>query len=148
MSVNFQQDRLVDVLNNAGFDPTAPTLFIWEGVTYYLTEEAVTTTLSFIKNNSPIGSSLCFDYLTEPLESVNPAEPFLFWIAQSNIAKFLADQGFKIMEQLGTSEMEKIIGILRIPNGKRPLVAIAIGWPERTLDAVTGATTRNADMVN
>lgn len=37
--------------------------------------------------------------------------------------------------------------ILRIPDGKRPLVAIAIGWPERTPDAVTGATTRNADVV-
>lgn len=107
VSVNFKQDQLKEVLSGVGFDPTVKTLFIWEGVTYYLTEEAVTTMLRFIKNNSPSGSILCFDYLTEQLESVNPAEPFQFWIAQSNIDKFMEEQGLKIIEHIDAPEMEK-----------------------------------------
>jgi methyltransferase (TIGR00027 family) len=107
VSINFKQDQLKDVLSDASFDPTAKTLFIWEGVTYYLTEEAVTATLRFIKNNSPSGSILCFDYLTEQLESVNTAEPFKFWIAQNNIDKFMDVHCFKIIEHLDAPEMEK-----------------------------------------
>ena len=107
VSVNFKQDRLEDVLHNAGFDPTKRTLFIWEGVTYYLPAAAIATTLRFIKNNSPAGSILCFDYLSEPLESVNPAEPFLFWIPQKQIAEFLEDHGVELVEHLDAPAMEK-----------------------------------------
>jgi hypothetical protein len=38
---------------------------------------------------------------------VNTAEPFKFWIAQSNIDKFMDDHCFKIIEHLDAPEMEK-----------------------------------------
>ena len=107
VSVNLKQDQLKEVLCNTGFDPTMKTLFIWEGVTYYLTEEAVAATLCFIKNNSPYGSILCFDYMTEQLESVNLAEPFQFWLAQGNMDKFIDEHGLKIIEHIDAHEMEK-----------------------------------------
>jgi len=107
VSVNFKLDQLKEVLGNAGFDPMAKTLFIWEGVTYYLTKEAITTTLQFITSNSPSGSILCFDYLTEKLESVNSAEPFQFWIPQSKIDQFIEDHGLKVIEHIDADEMQK-----------------------------------------
>ena len=107
VSINFKVDNLEDVLRRAGFDNTAKTLFIWEGVTYYLTEEAVKNTLSFIKTLSSQGSIICFDYLTEKLESVNAAEPFRFWIKTNELETFLASHGFETMEHINSQEMEK-----------------------------------------
>lgn len=107
VSINFKADKLEAVLNAAGFDPGLKTLFIWEGVTYYLTEETITTTLRFIKQNAPAGSTLCFDYASEQLECFNPAEPFQFWIAPDQIGKFLEEHGFTISQHLDTTEMEK-----------------------------------------
>lgn len=51
VSINFKTDNLADVLSSAGYDDTARTLFIWEGVTYYLVKDAVSTTLNYIKSS-------------------------------------------------------------------------------------------------
>lgn len=107
VSINFKVDNLEAVLRKAGFDETVKTLFIWEGVTYYLTEDAIRKTLSFIKVHSPQGSAICFDYLTEKLDSVNAAEPFQFWIGTNELEPFLAKLGFKTIEHIDSKEMEK-----------------------------------------
>ncbi len=39
--VDFEHDDLASRLAEAGFDPTAPAGFVWEGVTNYLTSDAV-----------------------------------------------------------------------------------------------------------
>ena len=39
--INFNTDEIADVLSKAGYDKTKKTLFIWEGVTYYLTKEKI-----------------------------------------------------------------------------------------------------------
>jgi methyltransferase (TIGR00027 family) len=107
VEINFKTDKLEDVLSKAGFNKNKKTLFIWEGVMYYLTEEAIDTVLTFIKNNSANGSYLCFDYMTEKLESVNAAEPFRFWIAKDKIEEFLPERGYKIITHMDSNEMEK-----------------------------------------
>lgn len=60
--INFNTDDLEQVLVQAGFHPDEQTLFIWEGVTYYLSLEVVDGMLKSIRSISPAGSSLCFDY--------------------------------------------------------------------------------------
>jgi methyltransferase (TIGR00027 family) len=105
--IDFKSEDLERVLVNAGYDPLLRTLFIWEGVTYYLTEEAVNSTLRFVHRRSPRGSTLCFDYLTEKLGSVNPAEPFLFWKHPLQMKEMLSGRGFKVLEELDAEEMEK-----------------------------------------
>jgi methyltransferase (TIGR00027 family) len=107
VEVNFKTDKLEDVLLNAGYSKTKRTLFIWEGVMYYLTESAVNETLSFIKSNSSSSSLVCFDYLTYKLESINPSEPFLFWVAKDGIKDFLAAKGFELTENIDHAEIEK-----------------------------------------
>jgi nitroreductase len=37
--------------------------------------------------------------------------------------------------------------ILKIPEGKRPFAALAIGWSEKAPDAISGASTRHPDVV-
>ena len=39
--IDFEREDLGDVLRERGYAPEAQTLFLWEGVTYYLPEEAV-----------------------------------------------------------------------------------------------------------
>ena len=60
---DFDRDDWIVELTNAGFDPTSPTLFLWEGVTPYLQASSVEAALERIGRCAP-GSVLAFDVLT------------------------------------------------------------------------------------
>jgi methyltransferase (TIGR00027 family) len=62
VAVDFNHGSLHDALKQAGFDSNQKTLFIWEGVTNYLTETAVSATLKFIGSAAP-GSQVVFTYV-------------------------------------------------------------------------------------
>src|SRR5262249_45379423 len=63
--VDFEKDRLIDALPAAGLDRTAPSFWIWEGVTVYLTRDAVKATLAAIAALAPKKSRAAITY-TEP----------------------------------------------------------------------------------
>jgi len=107
VSINFKCDNLRDVLSNKGYDENLKTLFIWEGVTYYLEKDTVIKTLEFIGEHAASGSLLCFDYLTEKIDSVNPAEPFLFWNLPGDMVSTLSGKGFEIIENINPQEMSR-----------------------------------------
>ena len=107
--VDFEKERLDKKLFESGYDRSLKTLFIWEGVTMYLTAEAVDETLAFVAGNSGKGSSIIFNYIfrsvldgTSELEyapKVRKAherggEPFKFGIDKGKIDEFLASRGF------------------------------------------------------
>ena len=48
VGVDFKTQSWFDALCDAGFDPSLPTLFTWEGVTYYLTDENIDFTMRCI----------------------------------------------------------------------------------------------------
>ena len=100
------------MLEKAGYDKTHRTLFMWEGVTYYLTESAVVETLGFINNNSGPGSRLMFDYfyksildgrceyygaseITDSLAQIG--EPLQFGIEPSRLESFMSELGFTVL---------------------------------------------------
>ncbi len=60
--IDFNCDSLSDALFRCGFDNRQKTVFIWEGVTYYISEAAVTDTLNFISSRCPKESDVIFDY--------------------------------------------------------------------------------------
>jgi len=122
VSINFNTDNFRDVLVKAGFITNAQTLFVWEGVTYYLPANVINDTLRNIKMNSPVGSSICFDYASLSPESLNdrdvkelrekmrsdyPDEPTYFGIQEDHIGTFLSERGFKIIEHLSQNEIER-----------------------------------------
>ena len=57
-SVRHERDDLVGALTGHGYRNDARTFFIWEGVTQYLTEDAVRTTLGALQSlgNAWLGS--------------------------------------------------------------------------------------------
>ena len=69
--INFDTDNLVDKLVEAGFSREERTLFVWEGVTYYISAEVVNNMLAFVKSNTPPGSTMGFDYAALSDEALN-----------------------------------------------------------------------------
>ncbi|MEJ2601484.1 MAG: SAM-dependent methyltransferase [Anaerolineales bacterium] len=63
IGMNFDTQNLDEVLRTAGFKQGKRTLFIWEGVTQYITAEAVDDTLDFVSNGSGPGSAIVFTYV-------------------------------------------------------------------------------------
>ncbi len=122
--IDFNTESLEDVLVNAGFDRNEETLFIWEGVTYYMPPEVVDTTLNFVKLNSPSGSTIIFDYvilslnileaygvkeLIEHMKSEHPGESTHFAIEEGKIESFLSQRGFEIISHHTPENLEKNI---------------------------------------
>src|SRR3982751_463975 len=50
--VNFDTDDLGERLSAAGYDPSRRTVFVWQGVIPYLTQEGVDHTLAFVARNT------------------------------------------------------------------------------------------------
>lgn len=115
VTINFKTESIEARLLDAGFDKQRRTLFIWEGVTYYLPLEAVNDTLKAIKVTAPAGSTICFDYMTEAVPSAYSAEPFQFWIAPKMIEAFLAERGYSLEEHLTAEDIVK--KYLTLPDG-------------------------------
>lgn len=61
VEVDFATQQWYEELEKVGYDPTQRTIFLWEGVTLYLTEEAVRSTLREIKAHTGSGSVLACD---------------------------------------------------------------------------------------
>lgn len=113
--VDFDKVTLGDGLFAGGFDKSAKTLFIWEGVTPYLTPEGMDETLAFVAANAGEGSSIIFDYLHssaldgtfqrgqvhrirkawELVARPITSESFTYGIPDGTIEEFLTQRGFR-----------------------------------------------------
>ena len=120
--INFDKKALGEVLIKAGYNKDQKSLFIWEGVTYYLLPGAIDDTLDFIKSSSSVGSVVCFDYssvwpemqdaayglkkIMETMRTDYSGEAARFSIERGKTASFLGARGFKIIDHLNAEEME------------------------------------------
>jgi len=123
--INFNKEALKNVLENAGYKNNKKTLFIWEGVSYYLNPESVDATLTFVKHCLHEESVIAFDYtisitpenmnsyygvkkVTESIEKHHPNERFKFAIDEGNLSSFLEQRGMKIVSHMNNREIEKM----------------------------------------
>ena len=110
VGIDFNTQRLDQRLFESGYDEHLKTLFIWQGVTQYLTPEAVDSTLAFIAEHSGPGSAVIFDYMYPTLldgtikrgEVANMRskrwisnEMMTFGIPEGKITEFLEQRGFR-----------------------------------------------------
>ncbi len=86
VAVDFAQVDWIQALISAGFDSQKRTFFLWEGVTYYLTEPAVKAAFSLMSESSSTGSAVAFDFFSKALvERESPATPattILDWMGE------------------------------------------------------------------
>jgi len=108
LPVDFDTQTLSERLLSSGYNEQGKTLFIWQGVTYFLTSQGVDNTLAFIANHSGVGSAVIFDYFyNETLRDTKhgygkamrraarlSGEDYMFGIDKGHIESFLTRRGF------------------------------------------------------
>ncbi|HOJ03015.1 MAG TPA: SAM-dependent methyltransferase [Bacteroidota bacterium] len=109
--VNFEADDVFEALVAWGFDQSASTLFLWEGVTFYLSQSAVARMLRNVKQHSGANSRLCFDFQTmrnneDLIDTGLEREAIRFGITEGGICAFVEQHGFDIVEHVSAMEME------------------------------------------
>jgi methyltransferase (TIGR00027 family) len=70
VAVDFSTEKWYEKLEKAGFDPGKKALFLWEGVTLYLSERDVRKTIKEIKEHAASGSILIADLCSKRLTTL------------------------------------------------------------------------------
>ena len=139
--VDFDHDDLATVLAAHGFRSTLKTLFVWEGVTQYLTESGVRSTMEYLAA-APPGSRLVFTYtpkdfidgevfyghefLYQKMRAKN--QIWQFGIDPEQVEGWLDGYGWRVREHLGYD----VLGDRYVKPTGRDLGWMAI---ERIVDA-------------
>ncbi len=120
--IDFDREDIFTVLARSGFRDGAQTLFLWEGVSMYLSSGAVDGTLEFIRSHAAPGSRLVFDFIyasvlrrenryygeQEIFSTVSKAgEGWTFGIQEGHVETFLAQRGFELAACYTSYELEQ-----------------------------------------
>jgi methyltransferase (TIGR00027 family) len=123
LAIDFDKEKLDVCLYGNGFNKNLKTLFIWEGVTYYITSESVDKTLDFISKNTACGSSVVFDYAYSSAidgtlkrgevssmrrSSKFTGEKMIFGIEEGTIEEFLKRRGFGQIENVSGDMLKRM----------------------------------------
>lgn len=120
LPVDFNTETL-SKLFDVGYEAHQKTLFIWEGVTQYLTAAAVEATLAFIRQNAAPGSSVVFDYIyADALRAAHQrsevvrmqrsrrftGEGLTFGIEKGEIENFLTARGYTHIKNVTSQDLK------------------------------------------
>jgi methyltransferase (TIGR00027 family) len=111
---DFERDDLIATLTEHGYRTDARTFFIWEGVTQYLSEDAVRTTLAALRG-APAGSRLVFTFVRRDfIDGTNMfgakilykrfrqrRQVWKFGLDPAEIEAFVGTYGWRAIEQAG-----------------------------------------------
>lgn len=117
--VDFETEKLDEKLVACGYDRNLKTLFIWEGVTIYITPAAVDGILTFVASNSGKGSTIIFDYVYQSViegrvkeaerlkkQAARAGESFKFGIAEGAVEEFLSSRTFCNVKDINAKSLE------------------------------------------
>ncbi|HMI53651.1 MAG TPA: SAM-dependent methyltransferase [Candidatus Saccharimonadales bacterium] len=115
---DFNRLGLAEALRRAGFEPSRPAVFLWEGVTNYLTAEAVDSVLRYVAccsthseiiftyvHSGILDGSVDFDRGARLLQDVaRLGEPWTFGLSPARLADFLDSRGLCLDRDLSAGE--------------------------------------------
>jgi methyltransferase (TIGR00027 family) len=118
VALDFERDDLLTALAEHGYRTDYRVFFICEGVTQYLTEDAVRRTLEGLRAAAP-GSRLVFTYVRRDfIDGTNRygtrtlyrnvrqrQQLWRFGLEPDEVAGFIADYGWQLLEQAGPDEL-------------------------------------------
>jgi len=123
--IDFNNESLNNVLEKAGYNRHERTLFLWEGVVYYLDPESVDATLEFVNRSSRHGSIIALDYLISSSESNRDEygnkeffqamkkhhanERLMFSIDEGEAESFFGQRGLKMIDHWDNEEIESTL---------------------------------------
>lgn len=132
-STDFERDDLAELLAGLGFEASRPAIFLWEGVTMYLSFEAVERVLRSISRLAARGSTLLATYFeprTSPFAAALKAalrgvsEPVRATFSPSTIAAQLAAHDFDVVADEGDPEWSpRYVGIAQTWSLERLVIA-------------------------
>jgi len=117
-AIDFNLQSLPEGLAEAGFDHSMPALFLWEGVTNYLSEKAVEAVLRYVGGCAP-GSRIVFTYVhrgvldgSDPFDGgpkivrdvAEIGEAWTFGLDPAELSKFLGKLSLQLDYDLGAAE--------------------------------------------
>jgi len=117
--IDFNREALADALDAAGFHRDRLTFTIWEGVTNYLTAEAVDATFRELATAGALGSTVVFTYIHRGvldgtgefagssawLGTVRRlGETFTFGFNPTELSGYLAARRLKLLDDVGPDE--------------------------------------------
>ncbi|KDR94158.1 methyltransferase, TIGR00027 family [Peptoclostridium litorale DSM 5388] len=121
VQIDFNVQSLEEELVRAGYDKTKKTIFIWEGVSQYISEEALVDTFEYIASTNA-GNRVVFtyvlkEYLTNPeafpkyKNIIKLIEKFgIKWInglSPENMCDYLKANGLNLIEDVGSAEYQE-----------------------------------------
>lgn len=151
--VDFLRDDVAAALAEARWDASEPTLFVWEGVTNYLSAEAVAAVLAWI-GAAAAGSTLVFTYVhaglldgsvrfeggDRILENVRAlAEPWTFGLDPGELRAYLARFRLDLVEDLGADDYRRRYLPGRDREEGYAFYRLAVAAPGRPTRAQPGA---------
>eukprot|EP00293_Proteomonas_sulcata_P002765 CAMPEP_0184326728 /NCGR_PEP_ID=MMETSP1049-20130417/142715_1 /TAXON_ID=77928 /ORGANISM="Proteomonas sulcata, Strain CCMP704" /LENGTH=284 /DNA_ID=CAMNT_0026648935 /DNA_START=370 /DNA_END=1224 /DNA_ORIENTATION=+ len=110
VTCDFGTEDWVDKLEEKGFSKNIPTCFVWEGVTVYLTEDDVISTLKTVKQCAP-GTIIGYDFNAPWLVSKYKektkgfGEEWKFGVTPEGNRDLIKKTGLKVLEILESDEM-------------------------------------------
>lgn len=121
IAIDFERASVAKKLAAAGFDRAKRSFFVWEGVSMYLTRDAVEKTLATIAAIAPRGSEIAFDawFLLDDPDlrstwhrlSANLlsllGEPVTFSLHPEDAGAFLERQGFELRDVARAHDLER-----------------------------------------
>jgi methyltransferase (TIGR00027 family) len=121
-AIDFDREDIFAILTRAGYQDGQKTLFLWEGVSMYLSAQAVDGTLAFVQGHSARDSQIIFDYIYASVlrqenryygeqsifETVAKAgEGWIFGLEEGDAETFLNERGFEMLAHYTPVELEK-----------------------------------------
>ncbi len=133
VAVDFEHDDLIAALIASGYQRPQRSMFLWEGVTQYLSCNAVEKTLSAIHQAGRQGDTLAFTYIDDAVVNgerdrfpeaarwlhgtAKRGESWIFGLNPANLHDYLRQRGFCLASDLSTREAgERYFTPLRRPE--------------------------------
>jgi len=120
--VDFEKQSLDTELEKAGYNLTSKTLFIWEGVTQYISKEANDKTMKYVAQAAP-GSKIVFTYVLKSFIEgkdlkgateksmykwlVKGFKLFKYGLDPAEIKNYLSKYNLSLIEDIGSKEMKE-----------------------------------------
>jgi methyltransferase (TIGR00027 family) len=135
--IDFTRDDLGRVLAEAGHDPAVPSAWVWEGVTMYLDDAALRSTLRAIRRASAPESLLLAHYHEPRSKRVLARDLFFRWLGEPQIGersretmrREIEAAGFEVLEDAGLPEQASRAGAPPPPDTELRVSRIAVARP-------------------
>jgi methyltransferase (TIGR00027 family) len=117
---DFERDSLPEQLAAHGFDPDAPSLFVWYGVSFFLSAEAVSQTMRDVAALAAPGSRFVWDYLDPAVVDgtshcrgamkaraavARRGEPYTFGLTAEGAEDVMRSHGFSIEANVSMTDL-------------------------------------------